>query len=118
MLTLDELRSYATGLPGVTEQPHFGQPAFRVRDKLVLSVHVDRDDPVAIIHVSEDDAASAIAADPAVGEEVWRTHGERRIFVGLRIDLTATDLQGAATLVELAWRRRAPKRLLTEYDDT
>lgn len=118
MIGLDDIRGSATALPEVTERPHFGRPAFRVLDKLFLSVHPDDDPPSAIAHVSQETAAAAVEADRDVAEEVWRTHGERRIFVGLRIDLAAASPEYVNDLVVLAWRHRAPKRLAATLPDT
>ena len=47
-------------------------------------------------------------------EEVWR---KGRIFVGLRVDLTKVTKQRMRELVEDAWRNRAPKRLIAEYNN-
>lgn len=60
-------------------------------------------------------AASAVDA-PDVLKEVWRTHGGRRIFVGLKVDLTKVSSERCRELVEIAWRNRAPKRLVAAYD--
>lgn len=118
MAQMDEVRALATELPDVVEKPHFGRPAFRVRDKLFLSVHPDEDVPFAIAHVSRDDTSAEVTASPDVVEEVWRTHGGRSIFVGLRIDLTNASAEQIRDLIERAWRNRAPKRLVATFDAT
>lgn len=38
-------------------------PRFRVRGKLFASVHLDGDEPSAIVHVRQEDAAAAVTGD-------------------------------------------------------
>lgn len=116
MATLDDIRTYATALPEVEERTHFGKPAFRVRDKLFVSVHDEPEGLSAIVGVGGEEAESAAADDPDVHEVVWRTHGESRIFVGLRVDLGKVSAPTLQSLVEGAWRNKAPKRLVAAFD--
>lgn len=116
MITVETIRAYATELPDVEEKPHFGRPGFRVRDKLFVSVHVDGDNPFAIFHVAQPDAAAAMAENPDVFKEVWRTHGQNRIFVGLSVDFARVSTERCRELVGIAWRNRAPKRVVAAYE--
>ncbi|HLS26936.1 MAG TPA: MmcQ/YjbR family DNA-binding protein [Beutenbergiaceae bacterium] len=113
----ERIRSYALGFPEVAERPHFGRPAFRVRDRLFLSAHLD-EEPSVIAHVSPQDAAAAVAEHPERCEEVWRTHGGRQIFVGLRVRLFGPGGPAGSDLltdvIERAWVHRAPKRLAAQ----
>ena len=96
MVTFDDMRGYAMALPEVEEKPHFRLPGFRVADKLLA--HLEKGDTHAIVCVSQ---------------EVWR---DGRIFVGLRVDLAKVTEKRVQELIEHAWRNRAPKRLVKEYD--
>jgi hypothetical protein len=116
-MRLEDIRVIATALPEVAEKAHFGRPAFRVRDKLFVSVHVDDDNPFAIVHVSQADAVASAQDHPESLEEVWRTHGSKRIFVGLRVELSTISPERCQELIERAWRNQAPKRLVSSYDD-
>ena len=111
MLTLADLRGYAMALPDVEEKTHFRLPGFRVADKLLA--HLQHGDTHAIVCVGRAEAEAAAAAEPEVFEEVWRSG---RIFVGLRVDLAEVTEDRMRELVEHAWRNRAPKRLVAEYD--
>lgn len=111
MITLADVRSYAMALSEVVEQPHFRLPGFRVADKLLA--HLERGDAHAIVCVGQADAKAAAADQPDVYEEVWRNG---RIFVGLRVDLAQVTEKRMRELIEHAWRHRAPKRLVAEYD--
>jgi hypothetical protein len=111
MIMLADLRSYALALPDVVEKPHFRLPGFRVADKLLA--HLEKGDAHAIVCVGQEKAKTAAADEPDIYEEVWRNG---RIFVGLRVDLAKVAHERMRELVEHAWRNRAPKRLIAEYD--
>jgi hypothetical protein len=63
--------------------------------------------------VASKEAKTAAADEPDTYEEVWRNG---RFFVGLRVDLAEVTHERMRELVEHAWRNRAPKRLIAEYD--
>jgi hypothetical protein len=111
MISLADIRNYALALPDVVEKPHFRLPGFRVADKLLA--HLEKGDAHAIVCVGQAQAATAAADQPDVYEEVWR---DGRIFVGLRVDLARVAQERMRELIEHAWRNRAPKRLVAEYD--
>lgn len=111
MIMLADIRSYATALPDVVERPHFRLPGFRVADKLLA--HLERGDAHAIVCVGQEEAKMAAAHEPEIYQEVWRNG---RIFVGLRVDLATVTKKRMQELIEHAWRNRAPKRLVAEYD--
>ncbi|GAA5039479.1 MmcQ/YjbR family DNA-binding protein [Actinopolymorpha pittospori] len=112
MIRVADIRGYAMALPDVVEQPHFRLPGFRVADKLL--VHLEKGDAHAILCVGQVEAKTAATEQPEVYEEVWRQNGQ--IFVGLRVDLAKVTKKRMQELIELAWRHRAPKRLVAEYD--
>ena len=111
MIRLADIRTYAMALPDVAEKPHFRLPGFRVADKLLT--HLERGDAHAIVCVGQAEAAAAAADQPDVYEEVRRNG---RIFVGLRVDLAKVTDKRMQELIEHAWRNRAPKRLVADYD--
>jgi hypothetical protein len=117
MITLEDIRAHATALPEVEEKLHFGRPAFRVRDRLFVSVHLEPDVASVILHVDEARAAAAADDDPDTYEQVWREHGGRQIFVGLRVDLAEVPAERFRSLLEDAWRHRAPKRLVAQTEE-
>ena len=111
MIGLTDIRSYAMALPDVVENPHFRLPGFRVADKLLA--HLEKGDAHAIVCVGQEESKAAAAEQADVYEEVWRNG---RFFVGLRVFLTRVTEQRMQELIEHAWRNRAPKRLVAEYD--
>lgn len=102
----------AMALPEATEEPHFDLTSFRVRGKIFVTVPPDGTS--ARVFVDEDEARAAVAEQPEVVEELW--WGKR--LSGVRVDLARADAGRLAELVEEAWRRRAPKRVVAAYDAT
>lgn len=113
MITLDEIRGYATAFPMVEETTHFRLPTFKVRGKPFAGVEKGGD--TAVVSVAQEEAAAAVAADPDVFEEVWRK-AATQVFVGLRVDLAKVSPNRMKELVEHAWRNKAPKRVAAAYD--
>lgn len=111
MIGLHDLREYALPLPDVSEGTHFRLPSFKVGDTGFVTLQ--KGDTHAILSVDEPAAEAAVAEDPEACEVVWRNPG---IFVGLRVDLARMSGSRVRQLVELAWRNKAPKRVVEAYD--
>jgi hypothetical protein len=109
MITLDDVRRLALALPETAEHTHFRLPAFQVNDKNFVVVRAGK--ARALLHVDEPDAHAAITEDPTVFE------AERpgRPF-GLWVDLASVTPERLERLIELAWRAKAPKKLVDTYD--
>jgi hypothetical protein len=107
---LEHARRFALSLPGVTEEPHFDMSSFRVRGKIFATVPPDG----AHLHVfvDEPEVEASAAEDPAAFEPLrW---GQR--VRGLRIDLGPAPEGRVRELIEESWRRKAPKRLVADFD--
>lgn len=115
MITTDDVRRLATAFPDVEEFTHFRfkVPGFRVGGKAFAGM--EKGERTAVFSVGAEEAAAAVAAEPAVYEEVWRP-GARPSLVGVRADLAQVSPERVAELVEHAWRHRAPRRLVAAYD--
>ena len=101
-------RTFALSLPGAAEEPHFDLASFRVRGKIFATVPPGGD----LLHVFVDEAevAACVAENPAAFEPLrW---GQR--IRGLRVRLAALPAARVAELLDDAWRRKAPRRLLAE----
>lgn len=115
MITVDEIRGYATALPEVEEFTHFRfrVPGFRVDGAAFAGM--DKGEATAVFSVDLKEASGAVAKDPATYREVWRP-GATTSFVGLRVELAKVSKARVRELVEHAWRNKAPQRLVTVYD--
>jgi hypothetical protein len=99
-------------LPEVSEGTHFNLPAFKVRDKVF--VVIQKGSSHAIVSVNEMQAEAAAAKEPRSCNVVRRNNG--RIFVGIRVDLARASAASVRTLVEHAWRHKAPKKVSAAYN--
>lgn len=104
-MRIETARRFALSLPETTEEPHFDMSSFRVRGKIFATVPPEG----GLLHVfvDEAEARSVAASNPDVYSELW--WGKR--LSGLRVFLRGADRAEVCELLELAWRRKAPKKL-------
>lgn len=111
-MRLDTARRFALGLPETTEEPHFEKSSFRVKGKIFATVpeggkHLH-------VHVEPAELDGLVAASPEAFERiVW---GRREVADWLRVTLAKADRDLVCDLLESAWRRKAPKRLVQAHD--
>lgn len=109
---LETVRRFALSLPETTEEPHFEKPSFRVKGKIFATVPVGGKH----LHVNvEVDEGQALAEElPEAFEPiVW---GNQTKTDWVRVTLAKADRAIVQELLEDAWRRKAPKRVLEAYD--
>jgi hypothetical protein len=102
---LGEIRTFALALPGAGEADHWGNPSFRVGGRIFATFP----DPEHLnVMIDPFDVESAVREEPdACTELLW---GKK--VSGVRVDLAAASPELVVDLLEAAWRRRAPRRLL------
>ncbi len=110
-MTLDEIRRYACTLPGVTEAPHFERTSFRAGGKILATAPSSGTSVNLFVEAPDRDRALALDAN-AFEILTW---GNKTIGVTAHLDRADPDL--VYDLLRCAWRRRAPKRLVREYDN-
>ena len=108
-MTIKEARELAFGLPETFEQDHHGIASLRVRGKIFATVP---DADHLRIMVDKDDIRAVVAENPASCEEFW--WGSR--LACIVVDLRSAPRQLVAELLLDAWRRKAPRRLLRDFD--
>ena len=100
-----------TALPGVDESITYGTPSLKVRGKFMCRLRTDPDALVVRV-VDLEDREALLQGKPRVFFSTPHYDGHRYVLVHL-------NLVGKRQLTELledAWRLRAPKRLVAEYD--
>ena len=103
-------RQIALSLPETTEEPHFGKTSFRVHGKIFATVPPEGSH--LHVFVDEPEAEACVAEDPVAFELLhW---GQR--LAGLRIQLGLSAPDRVRELLEEAWRRKAPKSLIADFD--
>lgn len=112
MITVDDVRRIALGLPDVYEQEsHNARPSWRTKPRMFTWL---RDDPEALVVWVEsvEEKEALIAAEP---EKFFTTsHYEGQPIVLVRLE--AIDVDEAAELITESWRLRAPKSLVKKWD--
>jgi hypothetical protein len=92
-------------LPEAVEQGHWGNPSFRVRGRIFATLP---DEGHANVMIDPFDVEAAVGENPESCGELW--WGKQ--LSGVRVSLAQASPQMVEALLEAAWRRKAPKRLL------
>lgn len=105
-MRIETARRFALSLPETTEEPHFDMSSFRVHGKIFATM--PREPGILHVFVDEAESRSLAVSNPEAYSELW--WGKR--LSGLRVDLRRAERREVCELLELAWRRKAPKKLL------
>ena len=107
--SLSRLRPICLALPEAEERETWGEPTFRVRDKIFCMHRTDTGEPALWCKAPPGSQAILVGADPRrffvpsyVGPKGW---------VGMRLD-GKVDWREVALLVARSYRMTAPKRLV------
>lgn len=109
-VTLATVRRLALGFPGVEEGLSYGTPGFRVRGKFLARLWEDGE--TLVVKCGDDERDFRMKADPGTFFVTDHYRGYPTVLVRLAKAKPA-DLRD---LLEEAWRRSAPRRLVAEYD--
>ncbi len=110
-MTEEEFRRIALELPGTTESAHMGHPDFRVGGKIFATLQPDK--RWGMVKLTPDQLEGFVQALPDFFVPVkggWGRQG------ATSIRLEKATKESARDGLIAAWRARAPKRLLREYD--
>jgi hypothetical protein len=112
MPTWDDVVAMATRLPAVEEGTWFGTPALKVSGKGGMCRL--RTDPDALVLRVTDlgEREALLQGQPDVFFSTPHYDGHPYVLVRLE----AVDPEELAELLEEAWRLRAPRRVVAEYD--
>jgi hypothetical protein len=110
MADLERARRFALSLPGATEEPHFDMASFRIGGKIFATVTPD--EQRLHIFVDEPEISASVAEDPAAFEPLLWGQQVR----GLRVLLAVAPQDRVAELLTESWRRKAPRRLVAQYE--
>ena len=105
MVSRAQARELALDLPEAVEQDHHGRPSFRVANRIFAT---QWDDEHMNGMLDEGGIRTAVDDDSATFEEVW--WGKK--LAAVRVDLRRVQAEKLRDLLEEAWERRAPSRLL------
>ena len=104
------VRELALALPGVAEGTSYGTPAFRVGKGFVCRFH--QDGKSLVVPLDMDDREILVRVDP---ESFYFTdHYRNYPYVLARLD--TVDRDALRDLLEEAWRRQAPQKLIEKLE--
>ena len=107
VLSSDDARQLALGLPEAREQDHHGRPSFRVDGKIFATLWT----PEALnVMADEELIAAAVEESPASCSKVF--WGKR--LSAVQFELALADPEQVERLLHAAWTSRAPRRLLED----
>jgi hypothetical protein len=104
-----DFRRIALRLPGAVEGSHFGNPDFRVGGKIFATLALEKEG-YGVLLLAPEQQAGMVQDAPEVFSPVpggWGRQGSTRV----RLAKVPRDILEAA--LRTAWRRRAPKHLLS-----
>jgi hypothetical protein len=105
-VTHEQVRELALALTEVMEADHHGRNSFRLGTSVLATVP---DEDGLNVMLGESEARAAEAEHPACSLLWW---GKQ--LSGVRVDLAGADAALLRDLLDEAWRRRAPARLLRD----
>jgi hypothetical protein len=103
------VRRLALALPGVEEGPSYGTPGFRVAGKFLARLWEDGE--TLVVKCGDNERDFRIQAAPGTFFSTDHYRGYPTVLVRLG-KVRLADLRD---VLEEAWRRNAPKRLVAEY---
>ena len=103
---LAAVRRLFLALPGVEEGPCYGTPGFRVRGKFLARLREDGE--TLVVKCGHDERDLWMQADP----KSFFTTDHYRGYPTVLVRLGSVDSAALREVIEQAWRRAAPKRLV------
>jgi hypothetical protein len=109
-VTIDDFRRVALSMPEATEKTHMAHPDFRVGGKIFATLgYPDPHHGMVILPPEEQARLVRSHSDTfAAAKGAWGKSGSTSV----RLD--AVDEPTLRRVMEIAWRKRAPKRLLKQ----
>ena len=109
--SFETVRKLALALPGVEESTSYGTPAFRVGGKSFARLREDGESLVAKMDFEEREFL--MEAEP----RIFYITDHYRDYPYVLVRLAAVSPAMLRDVLEQAWRRSAPKRLVAERED-
>lgn len=111
-MTAEEFRKMALCLPGTAESAHMGHPDFRVSGKIFATLSPPGQG-WAMVKLTPEQQEAFVQSEPEVFTPfngAWGRDG------ATKVQLRAAKKNTVRSALVFAWRNRAPKRLVEEFD--
>jgi len=109
-VTWDSVRELVLSLPGVEEVSSYGTPALKVKGKLFVRKHQDRES--LVVRMDAADKKTRIAAEPSAFYETDHYVGYPYVLVRM----AAVRPEVLREVLESAWRLVAPRAAVKKWD--
>lgn len=114
MITVDDIRQIALGLPGAEERASYGGlPSWRTKSRMFTRVR-DEPDSLVVWVESEDEKHALISSEPAKFFTTPHYDGHAVVLVRL----SEVDVTEAQELITESWRLRAPRSLVRRWEES
>jgi hypothetical protein len=110
-MTEEQFRSLALGLPETSESSHMCHPDFRVGGKIFATLWPEHG--WAMVKLTPEQQEAFVLSEPKVFAPVKGAWGRAGCT---SVQLKAAKRSTLRTALVLAWRERAPKRLVQQFD--
>ncbi|HET6567282.1 MAG TPA: MmcQ/YjbR family DNA-binding protein [Rhodothermales bacterium] len=109
-LTLASVRTLILSFPGMEEGTSYGTPGFRTGGKLLVRMHQDGE--ALVVRVDPSERETLMEGDPVTFyiTDHYRNHP------WVLVCLSTVSPAELRDLIEKAWRKAAPKRLVAAFD--
>jgi hypothetical protein len=111
MVTEDEVRTAALSLPETNEKSSYGMPGFRVRTKGFARLH--EEPGVLMLWCADVGEKEALIAS---NSDTFFTTAHYDGYSAILVRMNRIDADELLDLLTDAWRSRAPKRLVDDFD--
>ena len=111
-MTFGEFRRLCLLLPDAEERETWGEATFRIRDRIFAMG--SSEGGFVSVKASLDDQSGLIEMDPGT----FSASAYTGRYGWVRVRLRGVDGALGARLIENAWKRTAPRRLVSEYEVT
>jgi hypothetical protein len=109
MPSFETVRSIALALPGVTEQPCYGTPGFRLGKKFLSRLH--QDGKSLVVKIGFDEREMLMAADP----QSFYITDHYRHYPAMLVGLETVAVETLQRLLEQSWRAIASKKAIAAH---
>lgn len=100
------VRRLALALPDAVEKSHFGQPDFRVNNRIFATL--PRDELTVCLKTTATNLDALVSVDSITFRDIWRGR-----WVAVRLDRVSQSL--LRNLIVDAWQLAAPRRLVASF---
>jgi hypothetical protein len=109
-MKFERFRQLCLSLPEAEERETWGEPTFRVRDRIFAMGSLDGD--YVSLKASLDDQSGLVEMDP----KTFAPSAYTGRYGWVRVRLAGVGVGLAERLVTNAWKRTAPRRLIAGYE--